>query len=258
MEQAEPYKSVNIRPRGTPVMKSASLEVQTAVVLVGGEGLRMRPLTEDMPKCMVPLRGRPILYWTLNWLRNSGFDHVVLGIAYRKEQVINFIQGNPMGIDVDMSEHTVEGGTAEGFRLAIERHVDDENFLAMNGDELTNLDLARFSEFHLRHKPLATIAVSPLRSPFGVLELDGSDVVAFREKPIFEDRLVSTGVYVFSRAILDYLPQEGSIEKTTFPLLAKKRLLKAYRLRGNERWLTINSAKDLSTAEEEFSHIGGS
>jgi NDP-sugar pyrophosphorylase family protein len=198
-----------------------------------------------------------MVYWTLKWLKNSGFDHVVLGVAYRKESVINFMLGNPVGIDVDFSEHTVEGGTGEGFRLAIERYVDDENFLAMNGDELTNLDLGRFCEFHLKYKPVATIAVAPTRSPFGILELDGNNVEGFTEKPIFEDKLASIGVYIFSRAILRYLPRDGSIEKTTFPLLARNRLLKAYKLCGNERWLTVNSIKDLSMAEEEFSQVRG-
>lgn len=230
-------------------------DIQTAVILVGGTGLRMRPLTEDMPKCMIPLHGKPLIHWTLTWLRSNGFKHIVLGVAYRKEAIINYIKENPMGIDVDFSEHTVEGETGEGFRLAIQRYVNDENFLAMNGDEITNLNLRRFTEFHLKHKPIASIAVSPMQSPFGILEIDGNDILGFKEKPILEDKLVSIGVYIFNRSILDYLQMRGPIERTTFPLLARKRLLKAYKLGENERWLTINSIKDLSVAEKEFASI---
>jgi len=232
-------------------------EVQTAVILVGGAGLRMRPLTEDIPKCMIPLYGKPLIHWTLNWLKNYGFKHIVLGVAYRKEIIINYITENPMGMNIDFSEHTIEGETGEGFRLAIERYVNDDNFLAMNGDELTNLNLQKFAEFHLKHKPVATIAVSPMRSPFGILEIDANDIVEFKEKPILEDKLVSTGIYIFNRTISNYLPMRGAIEKTTFPLLTKNRLLKAYKLGENERWLTINSIKDLSTAEKEFALIRG-
>jgi len=232
-------------------------KIQTAVILVGGAGLRMHPLTEDMPKCMIPLHGKPLLYWTLTWLKNYDFKTIVLGVAYRKEVVVNYLKENPMGVEVNFSEHTIEGETGEGFRLAIERYVNDGDFLAMNGDEFANLNLQEFAEFHLKHKPVATIAVSPMQSPFGILEIDGDNIVGFKEKPILADKLVSIGIYVFNHSILDYLPARGSIEKTTFPLLAKNRLLKAYKLGTNERWLTINSIKDLSIAEKEFASIRG-
>jgi len=217
----------------------------------------MRPLTEDMPKCMIPLQGKPLIHWTLTWLRNCGFRHIVLGVSYRKEVIINYIKENPIDVRVDFSEHTQEGETGEGFRLAIGRYVDDENFLAMNGDEITNLNLELLEAVHLRHKPIATLAVSPMRSPFGMLEIDGDDIIGFKEKPLLEDKLVSIGVYIFNHDILSYLPTRGAVEKTAFPLLASKRLLKAYKLNKNEIWLTINSVKDLSAAEKEFALIRG-
>jgi mannose-1-phosphate guanylyltransferase len=233
------------------------LKIRTAVILVGGSGLRMRPLTEDLPKCMILLRGKPILYWTLTWLKNNGFDHAVLGVSHRKEAIINYVKENPLGMEVDFSEHTQEGETGEGFRLAIERHIKDEDFLAMNGDELTNLDLAKFVNFHFEQNGIATIAVSPMRSPFAVLEVKGNNIIQFIEKPLLEDKLISAGIYVFNHAIINYLPKTGSIEKTTFPALAEKQQLKAYRLAKSEQWLTINSVKDLSIAEKEFESIWG-
>lgn len=233
------------------------MNIRTAVVLVGGTGLRMRPLTKDLPKCMIPLHGKPLIYWTLTWLASYGFSHVILGVSYRKEAIINYVRENSLDVTVDFSEHSQEGETGEGFRLAIERYVDDENFLAMNGDELTNLNLDKFALFHLQHTPVASIAVSPMRSPFGILEIKGNDIIEFKEKPILEDKLVSTGIYIFNHAISDYLPTIGAIEKTTFPSLAEKRLLKAYKLNEDERWLTINSVKDLSMAEKEFKLIRG-
>ena len=215
----------------------------------------MRPFTEDMPKCMIPLQGKPLIYWILCWLKNYGFNHVVFGVAYRKEVVINYLKENPQGLKIDISEHTVEGETGEGFRLAISRFVTDDEFLAMNGDEITNLNIERLEEIHLRNKAVATIAVAPMKSPFGVLELDGDDIVGFREKTLLENTLVSIGVYILNREILKYLPTTGSIERTAFPQLARKRLLKACRLKPDELWLTINSVKDLSVAEKEFASI---
>jgi NDP-sugar pyrophosphorylase family protein len=158
-------------------------------------------------------------------------------------------------LKIDFSEHTVEGETGEGFRLAISRFVKDEDFLAMNGDEITSLDLERLEELHLKNKPVATLSVAPMRSPFGILELEGDNVVGFKEKAFLENMLVSIGVYIFNRKIVDYIPETGSIERSVFPVLAQKRLLKACRLKQDELWLTINSVKDLSVAEKEFSSI---
>ena len=233
------------------------MEIQTAVILVGGAGLRMRPFTQDMPKCMIPLHGKPLLHWTISWLKEHGFNHIVLGVSYHKEVIMDYVENNQFGVKVDFSEHTQEGETGEGFRLAIQRHVDDENFLAMNGDEFTNLNLRRFADFHLKHKAVVTIAVAVMQSPFGILEIDGNDIVGFKEKPVLEDKPISIGIYIFNHAVLDYLPLKGAIEKTAFPQLAEKRLVKAYKLSGNERWLTINSVKDLSLAEERFKVIRG-
>ena len=228
------------------------MRTHTGVIVVGGAGLRMRPLTENIPKAMIELHGKPLIYWTLNWLKKYGFKHIVLGVAHRKEVVVDYVQKNGFGLDIDFSVHTVEGETGEGFRLATERYVRDENFLAINGDELSNLNLNKLMDFHLKHRPVATIAVSPMRSPYGIIEIRGNDIISFNEKPILEDKLVSTGIYVFSHEILDYLPRKGALEKTTFPLLAEKKLLKAYKLDQNELWMTINSVKDLSEAEKKF------
>ncbi|MEM7824408.1 MAG: sugar phosphate nucleotidyltransferase, partial [Candidatus Aenigmatarchaeota archaeon] len=113
------------------------MDVKTAVVLVGGAGLRMYPLTENKPKCMIEIAGKPILFWVLNWLKSNGIKNVVVGVAYKKEIVVNYLKNNNFGLNIAISEHSVEGETGEGFRLAIERYVNDENFIAMNGDELT-------------------------------------------------------------------------------------------------------------------------
>jgi NDP-sugar pyrophosphorylase family protein len=215
----------------------------------------MRPLTEDLPKCMIPLHGKPLIYWTLRWLKENGFEHAVLGVSWHKEAVIDYITKNPMGLKVDFSEHTQEGETGEGFRLAIKRHVTDENFLAMNGDELTNLNLERFVNLHLKEKAITTIAVSPMKSPFAILDVKGTDIVGFLEKPLLEDKLVSAGIYIFNHAVTEYLPQVGSVEKISFPAISKVGRLKAYRLGKEEWWITVNSVKDLYAAESEFDSL---
>lgn len=224
-------------------------KVRTAVILAGGAGLRLRPLTKDRPKPMVEILGKPILQWVIEWLRNNGVSNIVLGVAYQKESVIDhFGDGSGFGVKIKYSVHSVDGETGEGFRLAIRRHVNDDLFVAVNGDEITNFDLKSFVEHHNKYNPVATIAVANPRCPFGVVDVDENGrVLSFIEKPLVPSFLVSVGVYLFNHRIVDYLPRKGPIEKSTFPLLSKRKLLRAYLINGI--WLTVNTMKDLKLAE---------
>ena len=127
--------------------------------------------------------------------------NLVIGVAYEKEKIIDYFgDGGRLGVQIRYSVHTVEGGTAEGFRRAIDRYVTDQTFLAMNGDELTNLNVAKLCELHASSGALATVAVTPFKSPFGIARLDANDgVMRFEEKVAIPDTYVSIGVYAFQR-----------------------------------------------------------
>ena len=225
--------------------------IKTAVILAGGVGLRLRPLTDDSPKAMVLVAGKPLLQWTVEWLRESGIPNIVIGVAYRRQSITDYFQdGRSFGVNVRYSVHSVEGGTAEGFKLAIQRHVRDEQFLAMNGDEIVNIDLKAFAKYHSENGGVVTVAVGPLRSPFGVVELEGTDIVGFQEKPVLKSHLVSMGTYIFSQEILKFLPDKGDVERTAFPKLASMRKLKAYVHQGF--WATVNTMKDLQDLEDQL------
>jgi NDP-sugar pyrophosphorylase family protein len=200
---------------------------------------------------MIPVAGKPILGWVVDWLRRNEVSKIVVGVAYKGDVVIEYLKNTVHGVDLRFSEHTVEGGTGEGFRLAIKRHVQDENFLAMNGDELTDMQISQFADFHLHNGGLGTIAVSPLRSPFGVVDVSGDAITGFREKAVLEPYYVSIGIYMFNRAIVGLLPHAGNIETETFPKLASRGSLKAFRHKGF--WGTINTMKDLQEVERRLS-----
>lgn len=235
--------------------EDSGLPIETAIVLAGGAGLRLRPLTNDRPKAMVEVGGKPLLDWVLTWLGRNQVHRVVIGVAYKAEVILeHFEKSKPTNLEIEYSTHTVEGGTAEGFRLAIERYLEDETFFALNGDELTNVKLQELARFHSEQKAIATVAVAPMLSPFGVVEIDGPDIVAFREKPVLDSVHVSVGVYAFQHEILDYLPRTGEIEKAVFPQLALERRLKAYRHDGF--WMTVNTVKDLNEVERELARSG--
>ena len=225
---------------------------RTAIVLSGGEGIRLRPITRDLPKGLVKVGGKPLLQWVVEWLKLNGVTNVVMGVAYLKEKIMEYFgDGTRFGVSLTYSVHTVEGGTGEGFRLAIKRHVRDSTFYALNGDQITNISLSSLLKRHRQASSTATIAVVHPRLPFGLLNIDPKGYCKeFVEKPVLTDRYISTGVYVFDRTILKHLPRLGDIERTTFPKLSISRKLRAYLHPGS--FITVNSLRELDEAEERL------
>jgi mannose-1-phosphate guanylyltransferase len=201
------------------------------------------------------IRSKPLLEWVIEWLARNGVRDIVVGVAYEGEKIMHYFgDGGRLGVRIRYSAHTVEGGTAEGFRRAIDRYVADQTFLAMNGDELTSLDVGKLCEVHKASDALATVAVTEFKSPFGIAKLDSNDrVAAFEEKVRIPQMYVSIGVYAFQRQILDYIPKTGDIERTTFPVLSRMNKLQAYRHDGF--WMTVNNLKELQEAEENIDRI---
>lgn len=228
------------------------MKIDTAVVLAGGQGDRLKPLTNDIPKAMVEIKNKPLLQWIVEWLRNNNVKEIVLGVAHLKEKIMDYFgDGARFGVNIRYSVHTVEGGTAEGFRLAISRYVDRDVFFALNGDQITSIDLNDLASFHLKGNSIATMVVAHLRCPYGHVEIDDKhNVVGFVEKPVCLHMSCNTGIYVFSREILKYLPDTGDIEKTAFLSLSKSDLLKAYPYNG--LFVTVNTHKDLVEVKKQF------
>jgi len=222
---------------------------RTAVILSGGEGLRLRPITHDVPKGLVKVGGRPLLDWVVEWLQQNGVTELVIGVAHLKEKIMrHFGGGEKFGVDIRYSVHTVEGGTGEGFRLAISRYVDSASFFALNGDQITNLRLDRLYNHHREASSLASIAVVHPRLPFGLVNLDQKGFCkGFVEKPVLNDSFCSMGIYVFDREVLKYLPERGDLERTTFPKLAHMNKLRAFKHNGS--FITVNSLRELEEAD---------
>lgn len=231
-------------------------EIESAIVLAGGQGLRLRPLTDNCPKPMVNLLGKPILEWLIRWLKLYGIKKVIVGVAYKKESVINYFKdGSKFGLDIVYSHHSVKAETGEAFNLAIQRYIKkNEIFLAMNGDEIADLNLHDLIRFHFENDVLATLVVAPLRCPYGVVKLNSKNcVTSFIEKPLIDSVLVNAGIYVLDKKVTPYIPKKGSIEKETFPQLVKINQLKAYKL--SKGWVTIDTLKDLKMAEKMLIHM---
>ena len=212
-----------------------------ALILVGGEGTRLRPLTETVPKSVMPLAGQPFLSYMIEWLGRHGVEDVVLACGIGSEKVREVLGegGKPRLRYVDEPEPR---GTAGAIKFAAEQLSD--RFLALNGDVLTDLDLTALMRFHEQSGARATLGLYPVQDATGyglVRRDDDGAVVEFLEKP---DRPVpgqiNAGTYVLERSVLDLIPdgQMVSIEREVFPRLIGEGL---YALPLDGYWMDIGT-----------------
>ncbi len=223
-----------------------------AIILAGGLGERLRPFTADRPKTMVEVGGAPILAYQLAWLRAAGVDRFIISCGYRHDVIqAHFGDGQQFGVRIEYAIEREKLGTGGGLKLALGGADPAEPFvLATNGDILTDLDVAAIVNLHQADENLATITLTQLQSPYGIVESnEARKVTAFREKPLLPYWL-SAGVYALSPAIRELLPDKGDHERSTFPEIAGQGKLGA--LKATAYWRAIDTAKDLSEAEHEL------
>jgi mannose-1-phosphate guanylyltransferase len=222
--------------------------VMKTVILAGGFGKRLKPLTDTRPKPMIEVLNVPIIEWQVRWLRKFGIKNFVMCVGYMKEQIIDHI-GNGAKFDsrIDYSFEEKALGTGGALLNAKQLVSNQGSFFVLNGDILTELDPNRLNIANSN-----VLAVVPLRSPFGMVELDvNSTVRGFIEKPEIPDRWINAGLYRFTQEIFRYLPQEGNIEVTALPALAKEGRLQAVRYK-DIFWRSIDSHKDIEEASKEM------
>jgi mannose-1-phosphate guanylyltransferase len=221
-----------------------------AVILAGGFGKRLAPLTLEVPKPLLPVGGKPILVRQIEWLRGFGVRDVVLAVGYLRHKIFEALgDGRKLGVRIFYSVEEEPLGTGGAIKNA-ELFITDDVFVVLNGDVLTNLDLNKLVE--ALGDADGAIALVPLRSPYGIVEYDANGYVThFREKPILEGFYINAGVYALRRKVLSELPDRGNIEETLFPRLAQQRRLKAVVYR-DVFWRSVDSLKDLEEVDRFF------
>ncbi|HVT41400.1 MAG TPA: NDP-sugar synthase [Acidimicrobiales bacterium] len=201
-----------------------------AVVLVGGEGTRLRPLTLSMPKQMLPIVGVPMIERVLGQLAAHGVDEAVLSLGYMPDAFLEaYPDGRAAGIALTYAVEPEPLDTAGAVRFAATFAGIQETFVVVNGDVLTDLDLSGLIAFHRDHEAEGTIALHPVADPsaFGVVPTDeGGRVTAFVEKPPRDEaptNEINAGTYVLEASVLARIPEGGrvSIERETFPAMVR-------------------------------------
>jgi mannose-1-phosphate guanylyltransferase len=216
-----------------------------AVILVGGEGTRLRPLTSTVPKPVVPLVDRPFIAYMLEWLTRHGVDDVIMSCGFLATAVRNVLgDGSDYGIRLRFVEEPDPRGTAGALKYA--EALLDERFLMLNGDILTDFDLSAQIAQHETSGATATLGLVPVDDPsaYGLVRVnDDNSVREFVEKPSadqIDTNLISAGIYVLERSILDLVPadQNVSIEREVWPRLVGHGL---YAFGREAYWLDIGT-----------------
>lgn len=227
-----------------------------AVVLVGGQGSRLRPITYTVPKAMVPLRNKPYIHYMVDLMKAAGLEGAVLSMGYLPDPIEQYFAGRDLGrfsLDYVVEERPL--GTAGGIKN-VEEHLEG-TFVATNGDVLTGLDLGEVIEAHLASDALATLTLTSVEDPsaYGLVEVDHRLLVKrFVEKPGSDGMhtsLINAGVYVLEREVLNMIPEgrEVSIEREVFPQLQAMGKLGAYV--SSAYWRDIGTPRSYLTASHD-------
>ncbi|HAF69252.1 MAG TPA: mannose-1-phosphate guanylyltransferase [Acidimicrobiaceae bacterium] len=226
-----------------------------ALVLVGGFGTRLRPLTEHTPKQMLPICGVPMIEWVVSHLADHGIQEIGLALGYRPDAFIAaYPDGRIAGLPYKVAVEPEARGTAGAIRFAAQEMQLEETFLVLNGDVLTDLDVGALVDFHGQRNAEATIALQVVADPsrFGVVTTDNDGQVReFIEKPPMDaspSNNINAGTYVVNPSVIDRIPDARpvSIEREIFPEMALAETL--YAMKSDTYWLDTGTPEQFLEA----------
>ena len=216
-----------------------------ALILAGGRGKRLRPLTDKIPKSLIPINKKPLIQYTIKYLKKFGINEIIICSGYKSKQIQNFLKKKKnFGCKIEYSVEKNPLGTAGAIRNVI-KNLSDESFLVINGDIITNINLKKILK-----KP-NTIAANELKTKFGTMEIKNNKILKFNEKTDVQNVWMNPGLYHLSTDILKILPRKGSLEAEIFPKLAKNKSLHTVKFK-NVLWHSIDSFKDIELSSQEI------
>ena len=208
-----------------------------AIILAGGRGKRLRPITDYVPKPLIPIKNIPIIEWQIKYLKKFGISEIIVCSGYKTKMIENYLNNKKLGIKITFSVEDKPLGTGGAIKKAGKK-IKDRSFLVINGDIITNIDLKKLI------KKNNAIAAIQLRTKFGILQTDKDKIMKFDEKKEIENLWMNAGIYHLNKETLKELPIVGDIEKTLFPDYAKKEKLSTIKF-TNSKWYSIDSFKDI-------------
>jgi len=225
------------------------------VLMVGGLGTRLRPLTEDTPKPMLKVGDKPILQTIVEKFAEYGYTNIVMCVNYKSHVIQDYFgDGSKFGVSIEYILEEQRMGTAGALSLLKEKPT--EPFFVMNGDLLTNVNFEHLHDFHLSNNSLGTMCVREydFQVPYGVVNIEDSKITSIEEKPVHKF-FVSAGIYMLSPEILKYIPQNQFYDMPTLfeKLISENKSAISFPLR--EYWLDIGRMEEYKKANDEYDEV---
>jgi len=231
-------------------MKSGSL--CRTIILCGGKGTRLGKLGESIPKAVVKLHEKPILYHKLSHSINQGFSDFIIAIGYKGSMIVDACKNMDLNFNVDFSDSGEKAGMLRRIYDTIE--LFEDRVIVTYGDSIANIQLQRLLDFHLEKQGLLSIVTAPIQSPFGLVTSDDNkQVQTFEEKPVLHYYI---GTFIIEKKALEYIPEQiinwpdGKGLIAFFKILMALNKLYAYPHEGHD--ITFNTIEELNAAEEGF------
>lgn len=224
----------------------------SVVLMAGGQGLRLRPLTNDTPKPMLKLGGKPILETVIESFKKNGFSNFYISLNYKGEQIKEYFgDGSGMDVNIRYLEEDSKMGTAGALSLIKEKQ--SLPILVMNGDILTGVNFENLLKFHQKGAASATMCIREygMEVPFGVVGLNQSNIVSIEEKPV-QHFFVNAGIYVLNPEVMDLIPANQVTDMTMIfeKLVQQKKTILSFPIR--EYWMDIGKPEDFKKAEADY------
>ena len=216
-----------------------------AIILAGGRGKRLRPITDKIPKPLIPINNKPLIERTIKYLKKYGITEIIISSGYKSNLIEKFLKKKKnFGCKIIFSTEKTPLGTGGAIKKAL-KHVDEESFLVLNGDIVTNIDLKKILK-----KP-NTIAANELKTKFGTMNIKNNKILKFNEKKDVTNVWMNPGIYHLSKNIKKLIPKKGSLEGIVFPKMVKSKTLETVKFK-NVLWFSIDSHKDIEECSKEI------
>ena len=225
------------------------------ILMAGGLGTRLRPLTEDIPKPLLKVGNKPILETIIENFAKYGFVNITICVNYKADMIKEYFgDGNKLGVNIDYIQETKRLGTAGALSLIENRP--QEPFFVMNADLLTNVNFSHLLDFHSFENSVATMCVREYdyQVPYGVIETNGSDITSIKEKPI-QSFFVNAGIYTLSPQVFEIIPKNEFYDMPTLFETLIQNKLKTISFPVHEYWMDIGRMADFEQAQAEYHKI---
>jgi len=225
-----------------PIIKSMQV-----VVLCGGKGTRLSEFTEEIPKPLIDVGSRPILWHLVQIYKKFGHKDFIFCLGYKGNKIKDYFK-NEKGASIKFVDTGLETNKAERIQK-VRNLIKGDDFFVTYGDDLSDVNIDSLYKFHKKNKKIVTLTAVNLESQFGILELHDNEVVSFREKPKL-DYFMNGGFYVFNKKIFEYMKKGCDLEKDILGDLAKIRQVSAFKHNGF--WKSMNTLKDVIELNELY------